>query len=503
MKLNILANYLGTFWSIFGIYIFIPFYLRILGEEGYSLVMFSTTIQSIIFLLDAGFSAAIRRELSWGQKDTNFAEKSLSFIKTIEAFYAIILLVLLGIFFLVASWFSQHWFHFTHLSGQEVSTSIICMAGLAILQMQSNLYNGSFQALEHQVLSNIAQFFLILFRNGAVIVIILYFPYPSAFLLWQIVIMLIYLLIQRKLLFDKIKLFSSKVDKTKIQRSFTILKNSLSVSLLFLSISLLSTVNLQIDKIIISKFLQASNIGFYTTAYSLGQVLVAITGPVATALAPRLIKAYSMNEIDELKSTLHKYAKLNCILSSTLGLTLIFNSFSILQLWTQNDSFATRVNPMVLPMVIAGFCLSTQVLPYNIAVANLGLKPIIYTSIINIVITIPAYIWLTNSFGIWGTAMVWMLSNIIMMLVNVFLYLRKGVPNSFFDWLINDILFPLIVVSTIVIPLSYLKGHYEFKIIELLSIGTIFFLGLTGAGIFFFKPELKRFCLHYFGKLYE
>jgi O-antigen/teichoic acid export membrane protein len=491
LKINILANYLGTLFSIFAIYFFIPYYIKYLGTEGYGLIMFSTTLQAIIFLLDAGFSSSVRRELSIGVKNEHFVEKAASFVKTLELFYGIIFLVLILLITFSANAIADNWFNFKDLSHTEVKNALILMVIISVFQMQSSLYDGALQALEFQVLSNVVKTLSTVFRSGVVIFIIMYYPSPVIFLFWQLIIIIFFTIVQRFLFFKKLYSYVKNV-KNYGQRGFILLKNSLEISLLFLAISIFSALNLQIDKIIISKLLPIANIGYYTTVYTMGQVLVSISGPISSALAPRLIRMFSLNDFGMVKTLFHKFAKFNVILTTSLGITILMNSLNIISIWTNNPDFTSHANPLVPFMVVAGLCFSAQIIPYNLAVANADLKPTLMTCTFNLILSLPAYYWATLQYGMKGTSAVWMVSNIGMMFFNVFFYLRKSLPNSYLKWLLHDFLIPLVIGASITTIVSMLKPSFSNKFFDLISIGFVFILSFLSTLVIFFLSDLKN-----------
>jgi O-antigen/teichoic acid export membrane protein len=491
LKTNILANYLGTLFSIFAIYFFIPYYIKYLGAEGYGLIMFSTTLQAIIFLLDAGFSSSVRRELSIGVKDEAFVEKAASFVKTLEIFYGIIFLVLIILITFSANSIAHNWFNFKDLSHAEVRNSLILMVIISVFQMQASLYDGALQALEFQVLSNVIKTFLTFFRSGLVIFIIVYYPSPAFFLFWQLIVVIVFTVIQRFLFFKKLYTYAKNV-RNYGQIGFLILKNSLKISLLFLTLSIFSAVNLQVDKIIISKLLPIASIGYYNTVYTLGQVLVSVSGPISAALAPQLIRMFSINDFGKVKRLFHKFAKFNIILTTSLGITILMNSLNIITIWTNNIDFTNRANPLVPFMVVAGLCFAAQIIPYNLAVANADLKPILIVCIFNLMLSLPAYYWATLHYGIKGTSIVWMFSNIGMMFFNVFFYLRKSLPNSYSKWLLHDFLIPLVIAACITALISMFKPSFSNKFFELASIGFVFILSFLSTIIIFFLSDFKN-----------
>jgi O-antigen/teichoic acid export membrane protein len=491
LKINIISNFLGMIWSVFSIYLFIPFYIKYLNTENYGLIMFAVTLQAVISLFDAGFSSALRREYAVGEKTNEFINRSISLLKTIERFYGLIFVALISIAFLFAETVGLYWFEAATVSAQSIKMSIILMVVIAVIQMQSGLYNGALQALEEQFLSNSLQFFYTLFRNGLVIFVIMYWSSPVAFLGWQLCIGIIYILIQRSFLISILSSYNkSFISNPAI--SFTLLKQVWKVSSLFLLISILSTINLQIDKLMISKMLPLHNLGYYNTSYSFGQIIVSICTPLATAVSPVLIRSYAQSLEGETIKIFHRFSKINTVLLTALGTTLILNSSFLINFWTQNQEFARAMMPVTNYMIIAGMLLAAQIIPYNLAVASADLKPIVYTCVVNIALTLPAYYWGIKYYGLEGCAAVWMISNIFMLLVNVYYYLRKSISHQYIKWLLSDMLIPGLVTGTICTFLNFLKPTIDTPIFNILSIGLTFFIAFCAGILIFFYRDLQN-----------
>ena len=69
---NIIANYLGKLWGFASIFIFVRFYIDILGVESYAIINFYTVILGLLIFADAGLTATLTRELA---RDISIQEK--------------------------------------------------------------------------------------------------------------------------------------------------------------------------------------------------------------------------------------------------------------------------------------------------------------------------------------------------------------------------------------------------------------------------------------------
>ncbi len=56
VRLNILANYVGSFWQMAMALLFIPLYVKFVGIESYGITGFLGSLESVIYLLDMGLS---------------------------------------------------------------------------------------------------------------------------------------------------------------------------------------------------------------------------------------------------------------------------------------------------------------------------------------------------------------------------------------------------------------------------------------------------------------
>ena len=61
---NIIANFIGKFWSILSGFLFIPLYINYLGFESYSIISFGLVISGLMAIMDAGLTATLSRELA-------------------------------------------------------------------------------------------------------------------------------------------------------------------------------------------------------------------------------------------------------------------------------------------------------------------------------------------------------------------------------------------------------------------------------------------------------
>jgi hypothetical protein len=64
LRNNLIANVLGQGWSGLMNFVFVPVYIALLGIEAYGLIGLYASLQALYYILDAGMSATLNRELA-------------------------------------------------------------------------------------------------------------------------------------------------------------------------------------------------------------------------------------------------------------------------------------------------------------------------------------------------------------------------------------------------------------------------------------------------------
>src|SRR5215469_10602963 len=91
IRRNLIANFAGQAWTALMGFVFVPFYLRFIGAEGYGLVGFFVLISSTAALLDGGLGITATRETA-AFLQADYAEKSrvVTLLGTIEKLFWIV-----------------------------------------------------------------------------------------------------------------------------------------------------------------------------------------------------------------------------------------------------------------------------------------------------------------------------------------------------------------------------------------------------------------------------
>jgi O-antigen/teichoic acid export membrane protein len=291
---NIAANFLGRFWSIISNFLFLPLYIHILGFENYSIISFTLVIAGFMAFLDSGLTSTLSREFA---KNSALSEKIKTFI-TLETIYAIIVALVAILIIVFAPFIVEKWINLE--TNQNVTWLIRIISFDIAFQMLLRFYLGGLLGLEKQVKANILQVFWGVFRNGLVLLVILFTPTLEVFFMWQsactVVFALLYRFYLTKELHEKpVFAFHFKIDKEVLNSIWKFAGG-------MLLISLVAGINTQLDKMTISKLLPLQELGYYTLAVSLATAIAVLINPIAMALLPRFTSLFSLNKKEDIIS---------------------------------------------------------------------------------------------------------------------------------------------------------------------------------------------------------
>ena len=259
MKKNIIANIIGRFWSILSNFLFIPIYINYLGFESYSIISFTLVISGLMAILDAGLTATLSREFA--RIDNSYKEK-IRIFKTLESTYFIIIGLSILLVFSLSGIIANNWLNLGSFNPNRVSFFLKIISFDIGFQLLLRFYMGGLLGLEKQIKANIYQVGWGVMRNGFVVVVIWILPSLEMFFLWQTLSTIFFSVLiglsLKKELTDQYKFnIQLKIERTVFKRIWSFAGG-------MLLISLVASLNTQMDKLAISKFLPLEDLGYYT-----------------------------------------------------------------------------------------------------------------------------------------------------------------------------------------------------------------------------------------------
>jgi O-antigen/teichoic acid export membrane protein len=463
---NIMANYVSRIWGLVSVFVFVPFYIKILGIEAYAVISFYTVILTIMYFADGGLSATLNREIA-RSTDKQYLGNMLF---TIEKVYLVICVFVSGLIYLTSKQIAANWLKSDSIPIDDLALYITLMGLSVSFQLFTTLENSGLMGLEKQVLSNTIQVSSSVLRSAIVLIPLYFSPTLLTFFIWQVCVNCIFLFITRYNLWRFVK--ENRVYKFDV----AILKTVGRFAAGMMVMAIIASLNTQIDKILISKMLSLKEFGYYSLAGILSQAPVIIITPIALAILPRLVKFSELEENIKLKKLFHQNSVIISSLALSVALVLFLFTKDFITIWTHDSNIAFIINNVTKVLLLGSVFLSFQYMPYHLAIANGHTKTNVRLGIIVVVIIIPVLIIFISKFGLIGASIPWLIMNLFAYLFLGFVLINKFLINEFKRWLVYDTLIPLTITLLIGIVSYYLtlplaKGY--FVLLYSVVIGTI------------------------------
>ncbi|MEN6452767.1 MAG: oligosaccharide flippase family protein [Prolixibacteraceae bacterium] len=456
MYKNIFANLAGRIWGLLSVFIFIPLYIRFLGIDLYGLISFFATMQGILFLLDAGLSATLRREFSAGQNDYENKKRKYKLLRSVEFCYMMIILLIAAGTFFGAEPIVTNWLNLGNIDTNLAITTIRLMGVSIALQFLSTLYFGCLLGLEKQVIANIYQIAWSVLKNGCVIFVLwLIAPDVRLFYLWFIFIDLLYLIALRTAvtgMLTKHGVFRWKFNE------LGNLKNIWKYAAGIFAISIISALNVQLDKLVLSKLLPVAELGIYNMAFSLSQIPLIIVNAASITIFSRFVYYFSVNETEKQRELFLLASKLLGLISISIAVTMSFYTKELFMLWINDPGIAGKAWLPAAILTVGTMFMTLQIIPFNLVLSHGDTKINTILCFLNLLILAPLLLILAPKHGITGAAAAWL----FMLLVstpfyNNFIY-RKFIGKRYLQWFVKDTLLPLLFILTVSFGL-YMIGN--------------------------------------------
>ena len=211
---NIIANYLGKLWGFVSIFIFVRFYIDLLGIEAYAIINFYTVILGLLVFADGGLTATLTRELA---RDIPISQKA-NLVHTFERLYVVVCLLIVVVIYFSADLIANNFLESKTYSTTQVA-HYISLIGIGVgLQLFSTLYDGGLQGLQQQVITNKIRITWSFFKSAVVLIPLYFAPRLEIFFWWQILCNFAVLIVYRKKLLSFISyanpLFSTTLLKS-------------------------------------------------------------------------------------------------------------------------------------------------------------------------------------------------------------------------------------------------------------------------------------------------
>lgn len=437
IKLNVIASYASQLYMAAVGIALIPVYLRYMGPEAYGLIGFYSMLQGWFMLLDLGLTPTMIRETARFRGGSLDALTLRRFFRSLEGIFYAVAVVAAASVVAVSHFIASDWLKVQKLPLTEVQHAIVLIAFIMAMRWVSSLYKGSVNGFERLIWLGVFNTIIATLRFVVVIPVflllgatpIVYFSY----LVLVAAIELIVLIVKSHRLLPKTPLSSD------VRWDWAPLKGVLGFSLTIAFTSSAWIVVTQTDKLLLSKFLPLSEYGYFTLAVLVASGVTLLSGPISSALLPRMVKMQAEGDEEGLVRIYRNATQVVAVIAIPASLVLAFFSHQILLAWTNNPVASRDAAPILTLYALGNGMLALCSFPYFLQFAKGDLKLHLIGSGLFVAILIPTLVWGTHRFGMIGAGYAWLCTNAFYLVFWVPTIHRRFVRGLHSAWLMNDI----------------------------------------------------------------
>ncbi|QWD04208.1 hypothetical protein G6720_01645 [Polynucleobacter paneuropaeus] len=401
---NIFTNYLAVIWMGGLSIILIPFYLGLLGVQQWGVIAICMALQAFFNLLDAGLSQIMPRDLA------RVAKQPVACLRTYVVYQRAYLgLALTGFILgqLAIPWLVDHWFSGGQSFGPEESWAFHLVLLQFFFQFSNNANIGYWNGIQLQTTANIRQCaFSALKHLGALSLIYFWRADAIAYLIPFTTVTVI------EFLSNRFSIKNSLKDALLTQIGWSDYKQLVhEAGLLFVGV-LIGMLASQMDRIVLSKYVDVATFGIYVIVANLGLAVMQLQYPLIRAFLPRITQDLAGNNKTSFK-WLALGISLLCILPC---LILALLSSWILKIWIGNPEVVSQgALPLSLFFCAVAFNAAYQLIYQRLLIGGHGLLIAKINALI-LFITLPLLLLAVQPLGIKAGGFYWLLMSCLQLL---------------------------------------------------------------------------------------
>lgn len=491
LRKNILANYASQLYVTAAGILMVPVYIRYMGAEAYGLVGFFAMLQAWFNLLDMGLTPTMARESARYHGGASTAMEYRRLARALEGVFAVVAVLGGGALFALSGAVAARWLNASQLPVDEVTSSLQLMALVVALRWMCGLYRGVITGAEKLVMLSGLNSLVATLRFVAVVPVLIFVSAsPRAFFSFQLAVALFELL---ALAWFAYRLLPAIPQAQRIQWEWAPLKPVLKFSLSIAFTSSVWVLVTQTDKLVLSKILPLADYGYFTVAVLVASGIMVVSGPISSAVMPRMTRLQAEGRRDELISIYRQATRLVVVMAVPTALVLAFFAPQVLWAWTGDAALVQRAAP-ALRLYACGYgFLALGAFPYYLQYAKGNLQLHLIGNALFVLLLIPMVIWAATYHGITGAGWAWLVANGLYFFCWIPLVHRKFASGLHGGWLLNDIARPVLcglIIAALIsycVPLSSARWLLvtELALIGLLLLALVFLMSIyaPGAGI--------------------
>jgi O-antigen/teichoic acid export membrane protein len=410
-----------------------------MGIEAYALVGLFLTIRGLFSVLDLGLTTTLNREFARLSAQAQPEARQRTLLRTVETIYWFIAALIAGLVIAAARPIAEHWVRPEALSVEVIVAAVVMMGVVMLFDWPLTMYSGGLLGLQRHVMLNAVNAVMATLRGiGAILVLWLLDPTLTVFFGWQLVVSILHTAAVAATLWGCI----GGVRRAAFDLLVLIPLWRFAAGIVLIGVT--SIALMQVDKLMVSKLLPLSELGYYTLAAALALGLYRIISPFFAAVFPRFSQLVAVGDQQGLASLYHRSCETLSVIVLPAAVFLAFFSREVLILWTR-DPVLTDETHLVLTILVIGTAMSGLMnLPYAVQLAYGWSRLALTYNVVSVFILFPAAYMLTRRWGIVGASLSWMVYNAVGLLLIPSLMHRRVLRGEQVRLYVRDIGVPLV-----------------------------------------------------------
>ncbi|MBC5766918.1 polysaccharide biosynthesis protein [Ramlibacter sp. GTP1] len=460
LRLNVAANYASQLYATLIGILLIPLYLKWMGAEAYGLIAFFSMLQSWFIVLDLGLTLTIARESARYFGGALAPRDYRHLYRVLSLFFVMVALIGGGALVALAPIIAQRWLNLQQLPIQDIVVALQIMGACVAMRWMGGLYRGVATGAERFVWLGGFNALVATLRFAAVFASMALWGYtPKVFFLHQMAVAALEL----GILYAMARRLVPRpaASDPPIGWSFAPVAMRLRFSLTIAFTSAVWIFVTQIDKLILSGLLPLAEYGFFMVAVLVAGGITTATGPIGSALLPRLARLHAEGNHGEILRIYHRFAQLVSVVAGSLMVTLASCPESLLFAWTGDRELSRVAAPVLRLYAIGNGLLAMSAFPFYMQYARGNLRYHLIGNVGLIALLIPGIVFAALRFGGVGVGWVWMGMNVVYLFGWVAFVHGRLEPGLHVEWIQRNVLTIMVPTSLVGLVVAVLH-HGEF-----------------------------------------
>ncbi|OGT36806.1 MAG: hypothetical protein A3F12_00815 [Gammaproteobacteria bacterium RIFCSPHIGHO2_12_FULL_38_14] len=448
-KKNILANYIGLFYSQIITIVVLPSYLQYLGSTGFGLVAVYMALQPLLNLLNIGLVPALSREIACHREINEKFIRIQKLLRSLEIIFLLLNFLVILIIFCFSPWIAHHWLQLDNTPHHEVIRCIEIMGIIIAFRLFSDLYRESILAMEKQVWLNGVSIIITTIRYiGAYVLLRWISRDPIHFFEYQLLASVTEAILLGIKFYSELSIPAKFLMRFKI--SWGLLREVAPYAGGLFYSSILWFFATQSDKFVLSHILSLSTYGYFGLVMLISSGIMQCIVPINLAFLPRLTNLFSQGKKESVSALYRQITQIVAvIIFPVIAIVAIFGE-QIVYVLTGNRTASNWAGPILFWYALGNgfFAMNAFTFYLQSAIGKVKLQVIIDT--VFSIFSVPLIVFFAYHSGAKGVAIAGCVMRGILFFIQSALVHNTYMPGLHCKWLMKDI-FPILSVTSLAV----------------------------------------------------